>query len=157
MTHSNKILTLALIAGSILSPLAGCNAAPATSKQGEKQAVASAITDIGSDEQFKKLLENSKDELLVFKLYADWCGPCKILTPTMEKIAREHGKQARFFKIDVDKLPAVAGMFGVNSIPMVVMVKNGKSVDGYVGVRAEKDYVLAIEKHGTATTGPSVQ
>ena len=149
MKHIAKTLAAVLIVGTGLAPFIGCsNAAPTPSKNAAKISEASNIVDITSNEQFKAIVEGSKDELLVFKLYADWCGPCKILAPTMEKIAREHGKQAKFFRINVDKVPDVAASFGGNSIPMVVMVKNGQSVDGYVGVRTEEEYVQSITKHG---------
>ena len=147
MIHSRTVFISAVITAFALVGFIGCSTAAPSGQKVEKAPVKSAITEITSNEQFKKILDNSPGDLLVFKLYADWCGPCRMLEPTMEKIAREHGGHTRFFKINVDKVPEVAGAFGANSIPMVVYVKDKASVEGFVGVRPEQDYVQAIMKH----------
>ena len=142
-----------------LTFFSGCSTAAAPDKKAASKTVSTeskpgGLIQITRNGQFQDLLTNANDTLLVFKLYADWCSPCRILEPTMEKIARENGGKVKYFKVDVDKLPDIAATFGASSIPLVVMVKNQKAVDGFAGVRQEKEYVAAIHKHLNATGTP---
>ncbi len=109
-----------------------------------KSAELSRISEVSTDSAFTEIVGKNPGRLLVFKLYADWCGPCKMLKPTIEKIAREN-PEAQFYEINVDKLPKVAASFGVSAIPLVVFVKDGKAVWGAEGIRSESEYVNAIK------------
>lgn len=104
------------------------------------------IKTITSIEQFTKIVENSGDRLLVFDLYADWCMPCKILTPILQKVSEEKKDQADFYKINVDKNPQIAGAFGVSGIPFVVFVKNKTGVSALTGVQSKEAYLKTIDK-----------
>ncbi len=85
---------------------------------------------------FQDVVERSPVEVVDF--YADWCGPCKIVAPIMEKLAEEYNGKARFTKVDVDDNPALADQFGIMSLPILIISKNGKPVERIVGtVRAE--------------------
>lgn len=93
------------------------------------------------------LVDTSGDRLLMFDLYADWCLPCKMLSPVIESIAAEHAVRVRVFKIDIDKNPDIAAAFGVQGIPLVVMIKNKAVVQAFTGVQPKGAYVRAILRH----------
>lgn len=104
------------------------------------------VKTINSVEEFTSIVEKAEDKLLVFDLYADWCMPCKILSPTLEKISQEKKDQADFYKINVDKHPQLAGAFGVSGIPFVVFVKNKTGVSALTGVQSKEAYISTIDK-----------
>lgn len=106
----------------------------------------SNVIHIESESQFENVMNRSDSVLLVFDLYADWCNPCKILSPILEEISNETKGKAEIYKINVDKLPNISRAFGVKSIPLVVFVKNKKGVNGLVGVQPKKSYIEAINK-----------
>jgi thioredoxin 1 len=94
--------------------------------------------------QLDTIIEKAGGSLLAFDLYADWCVPCRILSPTLEKIAESNASKVTFYKINIDKFPQVARDFGVSGIPLVVFMKNKTVVRQFVGVQPEEDYVRAI-------------
>lgn len=79
------------------------------------------------------LLTNSDKKVLV-DFYADWCGPCRMVSPFVEEIAEEN-PQYLVAKINVDDEPELASRFGVSSIPMLVVLKDGKVINQSVGAR----------------------
>jgi|GEM_PF-209826 len=105
-----------------------------------------AVRVIGSVEGFQKIVESAPNRLMVFDLYADWCGPCKILSPMLAEIAKENKEKADFYKINVDQLPQLAGMFKVSGIPHVSFVKGKTIYLTLVGVRPRSDYVKAVNQ-----------
>ncbi len=86
-----------------------------------------------------EVLRSDKPVLLDF--YADWCGPCKMLSPVLSEIADEYADVLRVSKVNVDDEPELAMKFKVSSIPMLVLFKNGKIVSTSVGYRP-KDEIL---------------
>ena len=77
--------------------------------------------------------------------YADWCGPCRMLTPVLEEVAKELDGQATVAKIDIDKAQKTASSFQVTSIPTLILFKDGKEVGRLVGLRDKdtiKDFVV---------------
>ena len=88
--------------------------------------------------------ENAKrnEGLLLLDFYADWCGPCQMLAPTIEQVAAER-EDVVVAKINCDDNPEIAMSFGVSSIPTLVVMKDGKVVNTSVGVRP-KDAILAM-------------
>lgn len=81
----------------------------------------------------------------VKKFFGVWCGPCKMLAPTIEKLKKEH-TDVRFTDIDVDQDFESASQYAVRSIPLVVIEKNGKEVQRFSGVQSEMAYTNAINE-----------
>lgn len=73
------------------------------------------------------------DVPVVVDLWAEWCGPCKLLTPIMEELTTDYEGKALITKVDVDSNPGIAAKFGVRNIPTVLFFKNGEVVDKQVG------------------------
>ena len=81
---------------------------------------------VESKQEFEQLLNN---RVLVVDFYADWCGPCRMLGPTIEELASEYAGNAEIVKLNVDNVEGVAERYGVQSIPTVIFFKNGVEVD----------------------------
>ena len=96
-----------------------------------------AVIDV-TEETFNSLVvERSRTTPVIIDLWADWCGPCKQLSPVLEKLAGESGGQWILAKIDVDANPRLSQALQVQSIPMVVAVIGGQLVDGFLGALPE--------------------
>ncbi len=83
------------------------------------------------------VIERSHSVPVVIDFWATWCGPCRMLGPVLEKLAQEYDGKFLLAKIDTDTESEVALQFGVRSIPAVFAVRDGKAVDGFVGVQSE--------------------
>lgn len=84
-----------------------------------------------------EVLEASFDQPVLVDLWAEWCGPCKTLGPLLEKVVDSFHGAVRMAKVDVDKEQALAAMFGVRSIPTVVLLRDGQPIDGFNGALPE--------------------
>lgn len=78
------------------------------------------------------------DKIVLIDFYADWCGPCKSLAPTLEKFADDNKDKVKVVKINVDESPNLAGAFGVQSIPTLVTMKGNQAIFGVVGNQPRK-------------------
>lgn len=93
-------------------------------------------------------LEASFDSLVLVRFTATWCGPCKQLAPIIDKAITEAGQgRTKEVVIDVDQNPLIASQFQIQSVPAVYAIVGGRPVDGFVGVRSERDIKAFIEKH----------
>lgn len=78
---------------------------------------------------------------------AEWCGPCKVLTPVIERVSKDYGGKLNVYKVDVDVAQAVAARNGVMSVPTLVLFRDGKPVDRRIGAIRESDLRAMIENH----------
>jgi thioredoxin 1 len=85
-----------------------------------------------SEDTFTKDIEHG---VVLVDFYADWCGPCRMMTPVLEQVAKEVKGRAVIGKLDIDKAQKVAGQFQVTSIPTLILYKNGKEIGRLVGLR----------------------
>ena len=99
-----------------------------------------SVIRISKDNFQSEVLSSDKTVLLDF--YADWCGPCRMVGPVLAEIASERD-DIKVGKINVDEQPELADKFGVSSIPMLVVMKNGKIASSSVGARP-KEQIIAM-------------
>lgn len=95
-------------------------------------------------DNFKDVMNTDKPVLLDF--WASWCAPCKMLTPSIEKLSEEYAATAVIGKVNIDEQRELAQQFGVMSIPSVFVIRNGKVIDSAVGVRPKKYYEDILDK-----------
>ena len=96
-------------------------------------------------DNFEAEVEQSEG-LVVIDLYADWCGPCKMIAPIMEELEREY-PEVKFCKINVDEEPELTALFKVQSIPYIALVKDNTFLDFSVGYVAKATIVRLIEEN----------
>ncbi|MGB1248346.1 MAG: thioredoxin [Chitinophagales bacterium] len=89
----------------------------------------------------------SSDKLTIVDFWAEWCGPCIALGPTIDALHTEYEGSVNIGKLNVDENPETAGQFGVRSIPTIIFVKNGEVVDKLIGGQSKQAFVELIEKH----------
>ena len=106
-----------------------------------KGVIMTIITDSNFEE---KVLKNTKPVMIDF--YADWCGPCKMISPIVEEIADEMKDKIDIFKVNIDNSPELARKDSVMSIPSLVFIKDGEYVSKLVGARPKAEIVEAINK-----------
>ncbi|MDQ7998179.1 MAG: thioredoxin [Luteibacter sp.] len=94
------------------------------------------------------VIQASLETPILVDLWAEWCGPCKSLGPILEKLAGEFNGAFRLAKIDVDAEQQLAAMFGVRSIPTVILISGGQVVDGFAGALPEGQIREFLTKHG---------
>ncbi|MBR1841366.1 MAG: thioredoxin [Alphaproteobacteria bacterium] len=98
-----------------------------------------------TDNQFESSVLNSKGLVLV-DFWAEWCGPCRQLGPILEAIDNNM-QDVTIYKMNVDDSPAVAGQYGLRSIPTMLLFKDGKQVDTKVGLQSESTLTSWLESY----------
>ena len=108
----------------------------------------SNIIDVNEGDFENIVINASENKLVVVDFWAPWCGPCKQLTPIMEKVAKENPDNFYLVKINIDDNQQIAAQLRIQSIPAVFAFKGKKVVNAFQGVISEKDFVDFIEKSG---------
>ncbi|WP_029247310.1 thioredoxin [Schlesneria paludicola] len=99
-----------------------------------------------TDAGFKSDVVDSQQPVLV-DFWAPWCGPCKMLGPTIEELANTYSGRVRIGKVNIDDNQQVASDYGISSIPTVMIFKGGQVVDRFVGVTPKAKLSAAIDSH----------
>lgn len=114
-----------------------------------------AIIDVSTENFMVEVIEASQSRLVLLDLWAPWCGPCKQLTPLLEKLVAQSDGAVRLAKMNIDEHPAVAQQLQVQSIPAVFAFKDGQPVDGFMGALPERDIKQFLDKHLDTALDPS--
>lgn len=99
-----------------------------------------------TDANYAELVKNTK-ELIVIDFWAEWCGPCKMIAPSVEELANEYEGKALIGKCDVDNNNEIAVNYGIRNIPTLLFIKNGEVVDRLVGALPKAKIKEAVEKY----------
>ena len=94
-----------------------------------------------NDQNFK---EETKSGITLVDMYADWCGPCRALTPILEELEGQV-EGVKFVKVDTDASPTISSAYGIMSIPTVIILKDGQEVKRIVGLNPKSAYIDALE------------
>jgi len=113
------------------------------------QAVPDLIKEATTQTFVKDVIEESKRQPVLIDFWAPWCGPCKQLTPILEKVVKGAKGKVKLVKMNIDEHPAIPGQMGIQSIPAVIAFVNGQPADGFLGALPEgqvADFIARITK-----------
>jgi putative thioredoxin len=105
-----------------------------------------AVKDTTTEGFAKDVIEESKVQPVLVDFWAPWCGPCKQLTPILEKAVKAAKGKVKLVKMNIDEHPAIPGQLGIQSIPAVIAFANGQPVDGFMGALPESQVVAFLER-----------
>ena len=94
----------------------------------------------------RDVIEESKHQPVLVDFWAPWCGPCRQLTPVLEKVVRAAKGKVKLVKMNIDDHPAIPGQMGIQSIPAVIAFVNGQPADGFMGALPESQVVAFLER-----------
>lgn len=97
-----------------------------------------------STQEFEQM---NKEGLVLIDFSAGWCGPCQMIAPVLEKVSEEYEGKVTFCNIDVDENPDLAGRYSVQSIPALVLLKNGEMAEMEVGFKPEDSIKEFLDKY----------
>ena len=104
------------------------------------------IKDTTTQGFMKDVIEASKTQPVLVDFWATWCGPCKQLTPVLEKAVKAAKGKVKLVKMDIDKNPEIPGQMGIQSIPAVIAFVNGQPADGFMGALPESQVMAFLER-----------
>jgi thioredoxin 1 len=103
-----------------------------------------------NDNSFEQDVLQSDQPVLV-DFWAAWCGPCRMIAPTVEAIAEKYAGTARVVKVDVDENPSISQRYGIKGIPTLILFKGGKEEERIVGATSKEALARMIDKHTSMT------
>ena len=115
------------------------------------------IKDTTTQTFMKDVVEESKRQPVLVDFWAEWCGPCKQLTPVLEKVVQAAKGKVKLAKMDIDKHPAIPGQLGIQSIPAIIAFVNGQPADGFMGALPESQVTAFIERLTKGKVGAEEQ
>lgn len=99
-----------------------------------------------TDANFQKTVLDS-DKLTVIDFWAEWCGPCRAISPVVEELSKEYNGKVNIGKVNVDQNPTLSVNYGITSIPAILFIKNGKVVDKQIGAVPKSVLDKKIQAH----------
>jgi putative thioredoxin len=105
----------------------------------------------------KDVIEESKRQPVLIDFWAPWCGPCKQLTPILEKVVKAAKGKVKLVKMNIDEHPAIPGQMGIQSIPAVIAFVNGQPADGFMGALPESQVTAFLERLTKGKVGAEEQ
>ena len=114
------------------------------------------VIDVNEDQFLQEVVEKSKTTPVLVDFWAPWCGPCKQLTPILEKLISKKGGKVILAKVNVDENQGIAGQLNIQSIPTVYGFVDGKPIDAFQGVQPESKIEIMIDKLIDATPGNEI-
>src|SRR6188474_1688709 len=116
---------------------------------GATPAADNLVKDTTTQGFMKDVIEESRRQPVLVDFWAEWCGPCKQLTPVLEKAVQDAKGKVKLVKMDIDKHPSIPGQMGIQSIPAVIAFVNGQPADGFLGALPESqvtDFIARVTK-----------
>jgi thioredoxin 2 len=98
-----------------------------------------------TDANFSEEVEGSALPVLI-DMWAPWCGPCRMVTPIVEQLAKEWAARVRVGKLNVDDNPVIASRFNIRSVPTLLIMKGGREIDRIIGALPKAEIVLRLER-----------
>jgi thioredoxin 1 len=115
---------------------------------GERRGPAGAMMSIQhiTDATFEQEVLKSDAPVLV-DYWAEWCGPCKMIAPILDEVARDYGDKIRVVKVNVDENQAIPSKYGIRGIPTLMLFRNGAVVDTKVGALSKSQLTVFLDSH----------
>ncbi len=103
------------------------------------------VVKVTNEKNFTEMISGSKPALVDF--WADWCGPCHMMAPIIEGLAKKYSGRMEFAKLNIDESPRIAELYMVNSIPTFIIFKNGKEAERVIGAVGREPMESFVQKH----------